>query len=59
MGDILPFGFEFYGHDLKYTVSCYDFFNDRYWCQYENKYGKQYKWVASIWVKQCVAMNKK
>lgn len=32
---------------VEYTVVCYDFFNDIYWCKYTTQHGDQFKWVSA------------
>jgi hypothetical protein len=40
-------------------VICYDFYNDKYWCKYESKYGIQFHWLTSGQVKKSIQSENK
>ena len=52
-------GTEFYYELHKNMVICYDFYNRKYWCKYDTKYGYQFHWVTENIVKKAIQSENK
>ena len=55
----IDIGTTFY-YDLNTNmIICYDFYNDKYWCKYDTKYGFQFHWVSEKKVKDAIRSQNK
>lgn len=55
----IKIGTEFYFDLHKNMVICYDFYNNKYWCKYNTKYGFQFHWVTAKQVKEAIQSKNK
>lgn len=52
-------GTEFFYELETNMVICYDFYNQKYWCKYDTKYGFQFHWVTERQVKKAIQSKHK
>lgn len=55
----IEIGTEFYFELSKNMVICYDFYNNKYWCKCDTKFGFQFHWVTAQQVKRSIQAENK